>query len=160
MIIEYEDKYLEDIRDLLVELEEHIVSIDIDELDQVGENYREQMALVDLKEVEENDGKTYLYVENGKAIGLIMGVIRDYDPVDYLDYKCPKAGRVTELVVSKNARSGGIGKQLMNKMEEYFKSKDCEWMFVEVFGYNDRAIKFYEREGYHTRMYDMLKKVK
>lgn len=32
-IIEYEDKYLEDVRDLLTELEEYIVSIDKDELD-------------------------------------------------------------------------------------------------------------------------------
>ena len=31
-IIEYEDKYLEDVRDLLTELEEYIVSIDEDEL--------------------------------------------------------------------------------------------------------------------------------
>ena len=30
-IIEYNDKYLEDVRDLLVELEEYIVSIDEDE---------------------------------------------------------------------------------------------------------------------------------
>ena len=34
-IIEYEDKYLEDVRDLLTELEEYIVSIDEDELDHV-----------------------------------------------------------------------------------------------------------------------------
>ena len=47
-IIEYEDKYLEDVRDLLVELEEYIVSIDKDELDQVGIDYREKMALMDL----------------------------------------------------------------------------------------------------------------
>lgn len=32
-IIEYEDKYLEDVKDLLVELEEYIVSIDKDKLD-------------------------------------------------------------------------------------------------------------------------------
>ncbi len=32
-IIEYEDKYLEDVKDLLVELEEYIVSIDKDNLD-------------------------------------------------------------------------------------------------------------------------------
>lgn len=32
-IIEYEDKYLEDVRDLLTELKEYIVSIDKDELD-------------------------------------------------------------------------------------------------------------------------------
>ena len=32
-IIEYEDQYLEDVRNLLTELEEYIVSIDKDELD-------------------------------------------------------------------------------------------------------------------------------
>ena len=42
MIIEYEDKYLEDIRDLLVELEEYIVSIDEDNLDIVSADYREK----------------------------------------------------------------------------------------------------------------------
>jgi len=34
-IIEYEEKYLEDVRDLLVELEEYIISIDKDELDRI-----------------------------------------------------------------------------------------------------------------------------
>ena len=32
-IVEYENKYLGDVKDLLVELEEHIVSIDKDHLD-------------------------------------------------------------------------------------------------------------------------------
>ena len=32
-IIEYQEKYLEDVKDLLVELEEYILSIDKDELD-------------------------------------------------------------------------------------------------------------------------------
>ena len=41
-IIEYEEKYLEDVRDLLVELEEYIVSIDKDNLDQVHPEYREK----------------------------------------------------------------------------------------------------------------------
>lgn len=39
-IIEYEDKYLEDVKDLLVELEEYIVSIDKDNLDQLHPKYR------------------------------------------------------------------------------------------------------------------------
>lgn len=34
-IIEYKDKYLEDVKNLLVELEEYILSIDEDELDQL-----------------------------------------------------------------------------------------------------------------------------
>ena len=53
-IIEYEDKYLEDVRDLLTELEEYIVSIDEDELDHVHPEYHEKMALLDLEEVQKN----------------------------------------------------------------------------------------------------------
>ena len=49
-VIEYEDKYLEDVKDLLVELEEYIVSIDKAHLDQVHPEYREKMAIKDLKE--------------------------------------------------------------------------------------------------------------
>lgn len=158
-VIEYEDRYLEDVRDLLVELEEYIVSIDKDELDQVGKDYREKMALMDLEEVNKNNGKCYIAVENDKAIGLIMGCIFPYDEKDYLDYKCPKKGEITELIVSKKARGRGIGKVLMNKMEEYFKSLGCEYILLDVFAYNVNAIKFYEKEGYHSRMYKEIKKI-
>ena len=50
-IIECEEKYLEDVRDLLVELEEYIISIDKDNQDQIYEDYWELKALRDLKEV-------------------------------------------------------------------------------------------------------------
>ena len=73
-IIEYEDKYLEDVKDLLVELEEYIVSIDKDNLDQLHPEYREKMAILDLEEVKKNNGRCYIAVENDKAIGLIMGI--------------------------------------------------------------------------------------
>lgn len=63
-IIEYENKYLEDVKDLLVELEEYIVSIDKDNLDRVHEEYREKMAVLDLEEVKNNDGKCYIAVED------------------------------------------------------------------------------------------------
>ena len=78
-IIEYEDKYLEDVKDLLVELEEYILSIDKDNLDQLHPEYREKMAIKDLEEVENNNGKCYIAVENDKAVGLIMGCIFPYD---------------------------------------------------------------------------------
>jgi len=85
-IIEYEDKYLEDVKELLVQLEEYIVSIDKDCLDQVHSDYREKMACIDLKDVNDNDGKCYLAVENDNVLGLIMGYIPMYDEFDYLDY--------------------------------------------------------------------------
>lgn len=158
-IIEYEDKYLEDVRDLLVELEEYILTVDKDELDQLHPEYREKMALLDLEEVSENDGKCFLAIENDKAIGLIMGTIIKYDEYDYLDYKCPKEGEITELIVTSKIRSKGVGQALMNKMEEYFKSVGCEYILVDVFAYNENGIKFYDKQGYHPRMHVGIKKI-
>ena len=159
-IIEYENKYLEDVRNLLTELEEYIVSIDKDELDQVHPEYHEKMALVDLEEVKNNNGMCYLAVDNDRAIGLIMGTIPPYDEYDYLDYKCPKRGIITELIVTSKIRSKGVGQALMEKMEEYFISNDCEYVLVDVFAYNENAIKFYDKKGYHPRMYNDIKKLK
>lgn len=160
-IIEYNEKYTEDAKDLLVELEEYIVSIDEDELDQLHPDYRDKMLELDLDEVNNNDGKCYIAVdENDKAVGLIMGLIRKYDEYDYLDYKCPKAGEITELVVSASARAKGIGASLMKVMENYLKGKGCEYIFVDVFAYNKNAINFYTKDGYHNRMHSMLKIIK
>ena len=68
-IIEYEDKYLEDVKNLLVELEEYILSIDQDNLDRLHEEYHDKMVILDLEEVNENNGKCYLAIENNKVIG-------------------------------------------------------------------------------------------
>ena len=158
-IIEYEDKYLEDVRNLLTELEEYIVSIDKDELDHVHSEYREKMALIDLDEVKNKNGKCYIALENDKVVGLIMGIVRQYEDNDYLDYKCPKAGEITELIISKDYRNKNIGCMLMEKLEAYFKKIDCKYIHVAVFAYNKNAISFYNSNGYHNRMHNMIKKV-
>lgn len=158
-IIEYDDKYLEDVKDLLVELEEYILSIDKDNLDFLHPDYREKMALLDLEKVKNNNGKCYLAIEKNKVVGLIMGYVRSYDEYDYLDYRCPKSGEISELVVSNKIRSKGIGQKLINTMEEYFKNIGCEYVFVDVFSYNENGIKFYDKKGYHSRMNIMLKKI-
>ena len=108
-IIEYEDKYLEDVKDLLVELEEYIITIDKDNLDRLHPDYRDKMAILDLEEIKNNEGKCYLAIEKEKAIGLIMGCIRSYNEYDYLDYKCPKCGKITKLIKTKKARSKSLG---------------------------------------------------
>ncbi len=159
VIIEYNEKYLDDVRDLLTELEEYILTIDKDNLDTIHPDYHEKMALVDLDDVKKNNGKCYLAIENEKAIGLIMGTIPPYEEYDYLDYKCPKRGIITELVVTNKTRSKGIGTLLMERMEEYFKNCDCEYVYVDVFAYNDNAINFYHKKGYHPRMILDIKKI-
>lgn len=55
MIIEYESKYDEDIKDLLLELQEHIVSIDKEKFNILTDEYREKYFLDTMME-------KYLYI--------------------------------------------------------------------------------------------------
>ena len=158
-IIEYTEQYSEDVKDLLVELEEYILAIDEDELDCLHPDYREKMFELDMEDIKENKGKCFIAVENEKAIGVIMGTIPNYKKYDYLDYKCPKRGVVTELIVSQKARKQKIGQQLLKTMETYFKSQNCEYVLIDVFAYNENAIRFYGKNNYHPRMYTNIKKI-
>lgn len=159
MIIEYNEKYIEEVKDLMVELEEYIVSIDKDNLDIVSEEYREKYVDYMLEDVRKNNGKVLLALENEKVVGIIVGTIKEYSDWDHLDYKCPKTGNISELVVTKNSRAKGTGKKLIAEMEKYFKDCGCEYVYLDVFAYNENAIKFYNKNNYHARMHGLIKKI-
>ena len=69
------------------------------------------------------------------------------------------SSKISELIISKHARSKGVGQKLIKKMEEYFKQINCEYILIDVFAYNKNAIKFYNRQGYHTREIINIKKI-
>lgn len=155
MIIEYDSKYDEEIKDLLVQLQQYLADMDIEEYNIVGEGYRDKYFEKTLEEVEKCNGKIFLYKDNEKIVGLIIGIINNDATIRY-DFKAPKRGRITELVVDKEYRGKGIGKGLLLKMKEHLKSNGCEKIMIAVFGYNESAIKFYKENGFHIRMLDMI----
>ena len=157
MIIEYAEKYKEEVKDLLVELQEYIVSIDKEKYKIITKEYRDNYFNKTMDEIYKYEGKMYLYKDNDKIIGFIVGLINNLEESTY-DFKCPKRGRITELVVSKHYRKSGVGSILLHSMEDYLKSVECKDILLGVFAYNENAIKFYEKNGYHIRMHDMTKK--
>ena len=158
-IIDYEDKYSNDVKRLLEELQEYIVSIDPYHFNILKDNYKEKIYIKDMDEVKNNEGKIYLAKENNKIIGLIIGVVRK--PIEEFDYeRLNNMGEVIELIITKNIRNKGIGYKLLNKMEEYFKSQNCSTINIDVFGYNDVGKNFYFKNGYHTRMMTVSKNIK
>lgn len=156
MIIEYDSKYDESIKSLLLELQEHIVQIDKEYYNVVGNNYKNEYFNKTIEEIEKYAGKMYLYKEGEEICGLVVGLINN-DEIDTYDFKAPKRGRISELVVSNKHRQKGYGKALLNAMEDYLKSLGCVDILIGVFAYNNGAIKFYENNGYHTRMTEMIK---
>lgn len=157
-IIDYSSKYEEDVKDLLVELQEHIVQLDREGYNILTDAYREKYFMKTMNEVSKYMGKIFLAKNDDKIIGLIVGLINNEDENTY-DFKAPKRGRVTELIVSKNCRYNGVGKQLLAEMENYFKSIGCQGVLIDVFAYNSNAQNFYSKNGYFNRNIEMMKKI-
>lgn len=159
MVIEYETKYDEQIKDLLVELQNYIVSLDKEKYNIIISEYREKCFEETFEEISKYQGKFLLAIDNDKIVGLIIGLINNEECSEY-DFKAPKRGRISELIVTKNCQARGIGSNLLKVMEKYLESIGCEDILIEVFGYNELAIKFYNKYGYHTRMLEVTKKLK
>ena len=107
-----------------------------------------------MEKVKKQNGKIFLSIEDELVNGLIVGVVETVDEVDKLTNDCAKTGEVLELIVSKKNRGNGVGKILLNKMEEYFKNIGCIRTNIEVFGPNVSGLNFYEGNGYVVR--DMI----
>ena len=159
MIVEYDSKYNEQIKDLLVELQNYLIDIDDWHTQIMLPEYREKCFKMDMEKVKNQDGKIYLEIENNTVNGLIMGVVEEKDDIDKLTNDCAKTGSVIELIVKNNIRGNGIGKNLLEKLEEYFKSINCKRINIEVFGPNKKGLNFYEKNDYVIRDYIVSKKL-
>lgn len=157
MIIEYDKKYNEEVKDLFVQLQEYIASIDKEGFNVLTPGFGDEYLKKTLKEMKKHNGKMFLLEENGKILGLIVGLV--LEEMFEFGFHAPKRGEITELVVSKDSRGKGYGKVLLSAMEKYMKEQGCKNIIIGVFGYNDRAIAFYEHSGYHTRFIDMTKNI-
>lgn len=109
-VIEYDKKYDEQIKDLLVELQEHLIKIDNWNTQVMSKDYREDSYNIDIQKVKEQSGKIYLAEQNDRIVGLVIGVVSKLDEIDIITNDCAKTGIVLELVISKDYQRSGIGK--------------------------------------------------
>lgn len=158
-IIEHNSIYDEQIKDLLVDLQNYLIDIDDWHTQILSNNYRENYFKMDLELINKQDGKIFLAVENDKVIGLVLGIINPNDEVDKLTNDCAKIGNVLELIVKNSSRGHGIGKLLLNEIENYFRSINCKRINIEVFGPNKNALNFYLKNDYTIRDYIVSKKI-
>ncbi len=113
-----------------------------------------------LEKLKEQDGQIYVAENDGKMVGFIAGVVEKESEIEKLSHIPLKQGRVLDLFVEEEYRGSGVGKQLMARVEEYFRDKKCDTALIEVFGPNKKAKNFYEQLGYADRDYDLQKSLK
>src|SRR5699024_6985212 len=95
-IIEYDSIYDEQIKDLLIELQNYLIDIDDWHTQILSDNYREDYFKMDLELINKQDGKIFLAIEDTKIIGLVLGAVNLNDEIDKLTNDCTKTGNVLE----------------------------------------------------------------
>lgn len=145
---------------LLVELQEHLVFVDDESVQTIDDEYGERYFAHLQGLVKKNDGIVLLAVSESGVEGFIAGYIEPKDEEDRITNRCPRRGIISDLAVAANQRGNGIGKELMNAIERYFMEKNCEFVAVNLFAPNDTARKFYDSLGYTPRNIELYKRIK
>lgn len=148
------------LENIMIELQRHIAELDPHKRNRMPEDF-DAIAYVDqlIGHVERDHGLIFIACDDHEVGGFIAGSIPDEGPDDLLDHYPAKEGKIIELVVSQEHRGQGTGHTLMEKMEEYFRQKDCEYIRVGCFAPNTGTHLFYEKCGYADRYVEMLKKI-
>lgn len=83
----------------------------------------------------------HVALDDGEPVGLVMGGIRLWDGMKTL--------RCGALCIAPDYRGREVTKALMERHWQDGVDNQCERLSLEVIKGNDRAIRFYEKNGYH-----------
>lgn len=150
-IINYQEKYKEKTEKMLVDFHKYLIEIDAWKVFRLGKDYGKKQLEELTRSVKENKGKgRFFLVKSGKdIIGYSVGyVLQDKKSLETYPWK---RGYVDELYVEEKYRGEGIGKALLNKMINHFKSKNCDTIGFNALIANKGAIAFYEKMGFERR---------
>lgn len=95
------------------------------------------------------DGNTRLFVANtdGQLVGLILLKVKTHDhPLFYAQEYL----HISTLIVAAKYHGQGVAQQLMATAVSFAKKHHLSQITLNVYEFNQRAIAFYEKEGFVT----------
>jgi diamine N-acetyltransferase len=93
-----------------------------------------------------------------KLVGLVHAIVRDTPAFPV--FVSRRYAVVDGIVVKSGFQNHGIGRILMDKMQEWATAKGATSIELHVYEFNETAISFYERLGYQTFSRKMSKEIK
>ncbi|MBM7662018.1 ribosomal protein S18 acetylase RimI-like enzyme [Bacillus mesophilus] len=87
----------------------------------------------------------------------LLGFLHLTKNVDY--FTGESQGYISSLAVSKEGEGKGIAKSLMEKAEEWSRSKGYKQLTLNVFARNERALNFYSKFEYEKEVIKMVKEL-
>lgn len=157
---QYRKSNFEDLEKCMEKLQDFLVDIDplkrLRRLPAYGKNYTKNL----IKKIFKQEGLIILAYDKEKIVGCIAGVIEKQSKENLLECIPTRSGRILELFVLNSYRGLRLGKQLMQRIEDYFKKNKCDIVRVEVFVPNKNTHNFYQKLDYSDRVIDMVKLIK
>lgn len=147
-IIEYNEQYSETVKDLLVELQTYLASLDKRDVLVLNDNYRDGYFAYVTEEVKKHNGKIFLAQLHDEIVGLVVCKIFQGGGEAEYTTSCPKVGFISDLIVTENIRSKRIGRWLLREANDFFKANKCEYTQLEVFSPNTDAFVLYKKLGF------------
>lgn len=77
----------------------------------------------------------------------------------YFDTNITRYGEIKELLVKPDNRKQGIGKALIDRVEENFRSQNLSHVKIQVSSFNPTALAVYEKLGYTPRQQLLYKQL-
>jgi len=154
---EYRESDYNHVVEFMEKLQDHIIEVDTLKRNIRTPEYGKEYTDDFLKRVNEENGKIYILRLDDIPVGVIGGIIETDEPIRLHDNITSKTGRIIELYLNPDYRGKGLGKLLMQKIEDYFREHACTIVVIEVFIDNKDAHEFYKSCGYADRSVDVIK---
>ncbi len=154
MIREMKDEDRKSVDEMQFELQKYFSKIDQthESLPYKGLDDTHQYMQQMIDDVVKMNGKVFVAEEDSMIVGFIQGVIIEHkegeDKIYDLFHNPSKEGWIGLLFVLPEYRHRGIGKELMQKMKDCFRSKGCTSVKLLVLSDNTDAIRIYEKNGF------------
>ncbi len=150
-IEEYKEIDFHGLVDCINDFEDYYASLAEPERKSRSPEFGKQFTPVLLKMIEEHTGKIFVAKDNLMIVGFVAGFIEQQSALDTIANGERKSGILKEIFVRESYRDQNIASDLLDKIENYFKEKNCNEIKVEVDDVNKDVESFYQKRGYKEK---------
>ena len=103
----------------------------------------------------DDESITYLARHGDHLVGYVAAEVQTPPPIFQQMREC----HINELFVREDARRQGVASELLDTIEDWGRTHNCEQVDLNVDKENRSAKALYETQGYDTRRYNLKKQV-
>lgn len=157
-ILPYTEKDRPFLEEGVRKLQNYVARIDIEKNLKSDEDFdATAYTTASIAMIREGNGSIFMAKNaTGAFLGFIMGLFYDKGPQEKLESYPSREGKILELYVEESQHGKGIGKKLLERMEQDLKTKGATAVRLECL-HGNPAHTFYQKLGYADRMITLYK---